>query len=305
MGLGSYRASDWTRLRSSKGLTQVNRVEKVFTVSSAAGKYDVRNIRVRESRDSDDSPRSTPVIIGFDVTASMGYLAKELAVNAINKTVTDLCRNKPITNPHVMCAAIGDCKSDKSPLQVTQFEADIRIIEQLTSLYLEGGGGGNGGESYNLLWYFAAFHTSADCFEKRNEKGFLFTIGDDDCHAQLTAAEINRVFGDCVKYPLSNEELIREAQRKYNVFHIHIETDSPYSAATFAGWQKLMPGNAAIINKKDIGCISELITAIIGVASGKSANEALKGLDQSAAEKISRSMAFINTKSYNSNTISF
>ena len=127
MGLGSYRASDWTRLRSSKGLTQVNRVEKVFTVSSAAGKYDVRNIRVRESRDSDDSPRSTPVIIGFDVTASMGYLAKELAVNAINKTVTDLCRNKPITNPHVMCAAIGDCKSDKSPLQVTQFEADIRI----------------------------------------------------------------------------------------------------------------------------------------------------------------------------------
>ena len=66
-----------------------------------------------------------------------------------------------------------------------------------------------------------------------------------------------------------------------------------------------MPGNAAIINKKDIGCISELITAIIGVASGKSANEALKGLDQSAAEKISRSMAFINTKSYNSNTISF
>ena len=81
-----------------------------------------------------------------------------------------LRRGNAVTDPQFLCAAIGDSKSDKTPLQVTQFESDIRIIRQLTDLYLEGGGGGNYGESYHLLWYFAAYRTAADCFEKRGKK---------------------------------------------------------------------------------------------------------------------------------------
>jgi hypothetical protein len=84
--------------------------------------------QIRESRDSEDSPESTPVIIGFDVTASMGYLAKELALHSMNEIIKHLYKAKPITNPHILCAAIGDSLADKYPLQVTQFEADIRII---------------------------------------------------------------------------------------------------------------------------------------------------------------------------------
>ena len=179
MGRGSYTAGDWAKLRNSKGLVKNNPVENVFTGRAAKQAYDCANITVRESRDSVDSPMSTPVIIGFDVTASMGYLAQELAVNAVNRAVLTLYDRKPISNPQILCSAVGDARCDTSPLQVTQFESDIRMISQLTELWLEGGGGGNGGESYNLLWYFAAVHTRTDCFEKRGGKGFLFTIGDD------------------------------------------------------------------------------------------------------------------------------
>ena len=287
MGLGSYRASDWARLRSSKGLTQLSSVENVFANQSVSSAFDPRGIVVRESRDSSDSPRSTPIIIGFDVTASMGYLAKELAVNAVNRAVTQLCRSKPISDPHVLCAAIGDSKCDASPLQVTQFEADIRIISQLTSLYLEGGGGGNGGESYHLLWYFADRHTSSDCWQKRHEKGCLFTIGDD------------------VPYALSNEELIRAAQEKYHLFHIHIETESAASRAIFGRWQRLLPGHTASIQRKDINCISDLMTAIIGVTSGKSVNEALNQMEPTAAEKIARSMSLIHIGQQQTKRLSF
>ena len=79
MGRGSYTASDWIQLRSSFGTEK--KTEQIFASKSAG--YALPSLKgvVREARDNEDSPRSTPVMIGFDVTASMGYLAEELALN--------------------------------------------------------------------------------------------------------------------------------------------------------------------------------------------------------------------------------
>ena len=305
MGRGSYTASDWANLRSSRGLIKNNAVENIFSGKMAYSAYDSRYIKIRESRDSEDSPRSTPVIIGFDVTASMGYLAKELATNAINKAVTYLYKYKPISDPHIMCAAIGDCLSDAHPLQATQFEADIRIIKQLTELYLEGGGGGNGSESYNLLWYFAAKKTKTDAYEKRKQKGFIFTIGDDRCHQQLTVGNIKKAFGDDVSYNYSNEELLEAAQVQYYVYHINIESYNSNDKSIFQSWQNFMPGYCTEIHMKDIELLAELIVSIISVTKGSTANEALKKLDQDSAERLSRSIAFIDAKSDKTNKIIF
>lgn len=260
MGRGSYTAKDWLALRSSKGLNEEIKTEQVFVEQAAFSCYNSAQVSFRESFDSFDSPSSTPIMIGFDVTASMGYLAKELAVNSINRTVMSLYENKPISDPHILCAAIGDCKSDRYPLQVTQFEADIRIIEQLTKLYIESGGGGNGGESYNLLWYFAAKHTKIDSYDKRGKKGYIFTVGDDYCHDNITVAEIRRVFGDIVEYTLSNEELISMASERFNVFHIHIGS---HTSDTFKAWNHLMPGRCTCIDKENIRLFGELVWRII------------------------------------------
>lgn len=301
MGRGSYTASDWTKLRSSFGSER--RAEKIFkSGGSAEIPTDLSGV-VREARDNEDSLESTPVIIGFDVTASMGYLAEELALNSLNKAIMYIYENKPILYPQVMCCAIGDCKSDKKPLQVTQFESDIRIIKQLTSLYLEGGGGGNGGESYNLAWYFAANRTHTDCFEKRRKKGVLITIGDDCCHKTLTRGEVSRVFGDTVEYDLSDEELIAAAEKKYSVFHICIDKGAPEDECIFADWCSFMRGRVAAVNKRDISCLSELIYALISVAEGRTPNEALGSVEQRAAETAAKSLAYINIK--NNDTISF
>jgi hypothetical protein len=92
-----------------------------------------------------------------------------------------------------MFMAIGDANCDKAPLQVSQFEADKRIIDQLTQIYLEHSGGGNDFESYNLPWYFAANHTVHDSMEKRGKRGYLFTVGDEETPQDLTRDQINHI----------------------------------------------------------------------------------------------------------------
>ena len=305
MGRGSYRASDWMALRSSRKLSGDSTAVQIFDSKAADVIYQSNRVETRESRDNPDSPKSTPVIIGFDVTASMGYLAKEIATNSLNNMITTILNNKAVKDPQVLCAAIGDVKTDRYPLQVTQFESDIRMVKQLMKLCLEGGGGGNGGESYNLLWYFASRHTDTDCFEKRHEKGILFSIGDDKCHADLSKTEIAKALGDNVPYTLSNEELIREVSLKYDIFHLYIENDNASDKEVFRYWNEMLPGRSAPINKKDIRLLSDLIVAIMLVNGGKTHNEALQGMDQDIAERIARSLSFIEIKKTNSNTISF
>ena len=70
MGRGSYKASDWAKLRSSRGITSTSNASAIFTSKKAKDAYLPKFIDVRESRDSEDSPNSTPIILGFDVTGS-------------------------------------------------------------------------------------------------------------------------------------------------------------------------------------------------------------------------------------------
>lgn len=300
MGRGSYTAADWVRLRSEFG---TKKAPQLFAEQSARPAAESLHGVFREARDNEDSPFSTPVIIGFDVTSSMGWLAEELALRALNRAIMYLYEHKPISCPQVMCCAIGDSRSDRNPLQVTQFESDIRIIRQLTGLYLEGGGGGNGGESYHLAWYFAAHRTRTDCWEKRCKKGHLITIGDDRCHSVLTKNEILRVFGDRPEYDLSDRELLAAAEKKYHVYHICIDTGMPECRKVFADWNALMPGRAAVIGRQYISDLAELIYALISVGEGQSQNDALRAVDQSAAEHIAAALAPI--RSDDPNIISF
>ena len=130
MGYGSYSASDWQKLKSSRKLSNGQRVEEVFTRRECDPKMNPKFIGTRECFDSEEHPNTTPIVVGLDVTGSMGYLAVELATGALNELITKLYSIGAVADPALMCAAYGDFQ-DASPLQVTQFESDIRIAEQL------------------------------------------------------------------------------------------------------------------------------------------------------------------------------
>src|SRR5258706_8080797 len=85
------------------------------------------------------------------------------------KLVGLLIRKGCLEHPQILIGAIGDATCDTAPLQVGQFESGIEIEEDLGKLFLEGGGGGQVTESYELAMYFMARHTSIDCHEKRGK----------------------------------------------------------------------------------------------------------------------------------------
>jgi hypothetical protein len=230
--------------------------------------YDPSLISVRESRDSEDNPLSTAIIIGLDVTGSMGYLSEEIAKNSLNKTMLEIYDKQPVTHPHIMFNAIGDAKSDQAPLQATQFEADIRIAEQLLDVWFEGNGGGNGGESYHLTWYFAHFHTDIDCYNNRKKKGFIFTIGDECCHAKLTKEEIKRVFGDDAERDYTSKELFDLVSVKYNIYHIVMKAGSYKGQKSGEAWNKLIPGHVIELEPDELKYLAELFVSVMHFSEG-------------------------------------
>ena len=218
MGSGRFDPADYaTYARTTNDKTTAG----IYTAIKMHASLDPRGIK-RESRDSADNPNSTPVIVALDVTGSMGILADVIARQGLGVLFNELLEQKPISNPHVMFMAVGDANCDRAPLQVSQFEADNRIVEQLTQIFIEHGGGGNNFESYNLPWYFAARHTVHDSYEKRAKRGYLFTVGDEEAPRDLTRAQIEAVIGDAMQRELTTEEMLNEAQRTYDVFHIMI-----------------------------------------------------------------------------------
>ncbi len=286
MGSGRWSSSTWDDYSRTASTMSARDLYRSNSVQRA---YDSKVIKLRESRDSQDNPNSTPIIIGLDVTGSMGRLAVDLAKNGLGITIQELYDRKPVSDPHVMIMAIGDACHDRAPLQATQFEADNRLVEQLTGLYLEGGGGGNQFESYDLPWIFASRFTSIDSHEKRGVKGYCITMGDElpPQHTGYRPQELAGVFGDEVSGQLSMPPAValEEAQQKYNVFHLIIKQGS-FCRSAFdrvkSAWRELMGGHAIIVS--DIRYIPQIIISLIQVNEGAEPDDVIASWEDQAAK---------------------
>ena len=276
----------------SKGLSDTAARAQVFKQTNIKSIFDPKGVMLRESRDSEANPNSNAIILGLDVTGSMGIVAEKIATEGLGKLVDGILTRKPVDDPHVMVMAIGDAFCDRAPLQVSQFEADIRIAEQLKELWLEGGGGGNAFESYDFPWYFAGKRTAIDCFEKRGKKGYLFTIGDEPPPPQgLTSQQINNIFNGGEQQGYTSEQMLEMAQDKYNVFHIICEQGShcSYSQSrndTITKWRNLLGKKAILLSDYDF--ISEVIISVMEVNEGANPDTVIASWENEKAKKAVR-----------------
>ena len=274
MGYGAWSAADWKKYSSAR--ISGKRVNDIYSATKIDDKYDPRKIKCRESLDSADHPVTTPIIIGLDVTGSMSDLLNVTA-QRLGEMVKDIIERQPVEGPQIMFCAVGDSRCDRSPLQVTQFESDIRIASQLTELWFEQGGGGNNFESYPLVWYLAANKTKTDAWEKRQQKGVIFTLGDDGYPEQLLKREIEKVFGDRVSEDINTEALLAQVSRRYDVFHLMVMDGRSESTVKLPKWRELMGERA--ISVTDVNAIPEIIVSLLECVAGRDKEDIINSWD--------------------------
>ncbi|GAA2499898.1 hypothetical protein [Winogradskya humida] len=228
---------------------------------------DPMNVGKRESRDSAEHPQSTPIAVLFDVTGSMGSVPRTLQAK-LPQLLGLLTRKGYATDPHIMFGAVGDATCDRVPLQVGQFESDNRMDEDLARIVLEGGGGGQRTESYELAMYFMARHTSTDSVEKRGRRGYLFLIGDEMPYGTVKPKEVKRFIGDTLREPIGVEAMVAELQRSFDVYYI-----LP-SAASYGGdkeilgyWRGLL--GQQVIELDDLDAVCETIALTVGLGEDR------------------------------------
>jgi hypothetical protein len=268
MGTFRWSPTDWDTYAST---ASTKPRAAIFTSRGMKDSLNPLHIKVRESVDSKANPKSTPIIVALDVTGSMGQIPEALIKGSLGTFIEEIYDRKPVSDPHLMFMGVGDAFYDKAPLQVTQFEADITIAKQLAELFLEGGGGGNASESYHLPWYFAGMHTRTDSMIKRNKRGYLFTVGDEEVPPALTPEQIKQIIGDDVERAYTPAELLALAERDYHVFHVIVEQGSQCSSPSrrdrvFSSWRELM--GQRVIPLSDYTKLSEVLVSTIAMNEG-------------------------------------
>ena len=238
--------------------------QEIFKATRLDSALDPKNV-IRECCDSDEHPNTLPVILALDVTGSMNDVSVEIA-KKLNIIMTKLYED--ITDVEFMIMGIGDLVYDNSPIQISQFESDIRIAEQLDKLWFENGGGGNDYESYTAAWYMGSRHTKIDC-NKRCKKGIIITIGDERLNPYLPKNQLEYITGDKLQRDIETKELYHEASNKFNIYHLDVDHRYHYDAdnikSSFMSY--LDENHFKIVNLNNI--VDEIITIIKNEATNE------------------------------------
>lgn len=226
MGCGSFSSSNFAEYSTSIGRSYDSVTGRV-TGQTYTARYIDEEMKpykvIRECCNTDEHPNTIPVILALDVTGSMGSACRETA-EALGTIMIDLY--KRFKDVQIMVMGIGDLAYDRAPIQISQFESDVRIAEWLDKIWLEFGGGGNSYESYSAAWYMGLYHTKLDAYDKQGRKGIIITMGDEPLNPYLPKRDINSFVGDSLQGDVDTKELYNDAFKKFDIFHIAVDSSS-------------------------------------------------------------------------------
>jgi len=262
---------------------------------------------MREVTVSTEHPNPTPIAVMLDVTGSNYEAAK--AVHAkLPQLFGLLQRRRYVNDPQILIGAIGDAHSDVVPLQVGQFESDNRIDAQVEAMYLEGNGGGQARETYELGAYFLARHTYLEPYHKQGRKGYAIFIGDEMPYEAVRREysqgwrdhTLRSLTGDMLEKDVPTPQVFDELREQYEVFFLFQKQGSYSEASVMPAWRALLGENAVVLDDPNTVC--EFIAGLLAMREGGlgldevAEDLAEVGFDPAAVRAVSKTLAVVHAR---------
>lgn len=284
-GTPTFDYTDKVRRGKASGVNPlVDPTIKAGDASAHAGQV------MREVIITDEHPNPTPIAVILDVTGS-NIRAAEVAHSKLPQLHGLLQRKGYVEDPQILFGAIGDANSDMVPLQIGQFESDNSMDKQLEAIYLEGAGGGQSSETYELAAYFLARHTYLEPFEKTGRKGYAIFIGDEMPYDTIRrnyggyrGHTLESLTGDTLQADVSTKQIFDELQERYEVFFLFQAQGSYAPEQILPAWRKLLGERALVLD--DPAAVSEFIAGLLGMfESGLTDDEVEADLCEAGADR--------------------
>ena len=173
-------------------------------------------------------------------------------------------------DPAISFCAFGDTSSDKAPLQVSDFGQGSQIDQMISKLFLEGGGGANLHESYELVAYFYLTY----CELINVQLSYFFITGDEYYYNEILSFVIEEVTGlkpeiDSFK----SHEIWQRLLKKFNVFHLH----KPYPGSEDDKIKQQWVNTLGVQRVLDVSTPKACIDVMLGTIALTSGTRTLQG----------------------------
>jgi hypothetical protein len=196
--------------------------------------------------------------------------------------------------------AIGDAYcNEKYPLQVRPFAKGLELKDRLKELVIEGGGGAQTTETYELAALFAAEKISIP----NAIKPIMIFIGDEQCYDTISPDHAEKLLGIKLEKTLTTVAVFKKLCEKYSVYLIRKSygtsagnTMSNDDKRITAHWATFL-GENHISNLPEAGRVVDVIFGILAKESGRIAyfeNELEDRQTEDQVKTVYKSLATIH-----------
>lgn len=241
------------------------------------------------------SSAKTPIVIMLDVTGSNINFAR-VVYDKMPMFYGQIEQKGYLKDFEISFCAVGDAYTDHYPLQIGDFAKGIELDSWLEKIVLEGCGGGQRCESYELAAYY--LYKNAEFAPGSNP--IIFFIGDEKPYEHVEISQAQQFGIECNEGNVKPFGLLR--QKVYdNVFMLL----NKYSGRSFQNditscWEKLLAPEH-VVKIEEEKAIVDLMLGIISMVSSSRTLETYKvdmlgrGQSQARIESVSKSLENLST----------
>ncbi len=217
-----------------------------------------------------------PIVFALDDTGSMGDWTK-VVYDKLPMFYGQIMIQKYLDDPSISFAAIGDHTCCTAPLQVSEFGAGVELDQMISKLYMEGNGGGNEHESYELAAYFYLNNVKLGVCEYP----FFFITGDEGHFDKLSPDTVKTWLNLPCNDTVDSKDLFRLLMKKYNVFHIK----KPYISKNYemkirSQWESTLGAERVFVFNEPKAVIDIVLGLIAITSKARKLNDYLDDMKQ-------------------------